>query len=83
MKNNKVLKIKEFINGSKLAARLGIPVTKRELTWHERMDLCDNNDKGNISPFVERLIHIQMNNWGVPKYEITFTYNNQLIQRYE
>jgi len=49
----------------------------RPLTWQQRMEICDNPEKGNISPFIETLIHYQMDAWNVPKYYL----DCQLYQR--
>jgi thymidylate synthase len=49
----------------------------RPLSWQQRMEICDNQEKGNISPFIETLIHHQMDLWNVPKYYL----DCQLYQR--
>lgn len=40
----------------------------RPLTWKERLDLCDDDDTGDISPFTEKIIMYEMDRRGVPKF---------------
>jgi len=83
----RILKVKEYISAiktnSKFAEERGIAVDRKVLTWKERFDMCDNNEKGNISPFTEGLIMYQLNCWGVPKQRVTFIYQTEIIQFYE
>lgn len=42
----------------------------RELSWEERREFCTEEQRyehGNLSPFVEQLIHYQFNSWYIPK----------------
>jgi hypothetical protein len=82
-----MLKVKEYINtiktNSKFAEERGIAVDRKILTWKERFDMCENNEKGNISPFTDKIINYQLDHWKVPKQRITFIYQTEIIQFYE
>tara|TARA_R110000772_G_scaffold17946_1_gene49764 strand:+ start:16199 stop:17311 length:1113 start_codon:yes stop_codon:yes gene_type:complete len=50
-----------------------------ELTWQERMDICDNKEKGNITPFTEIIIHAQLDYWGVPKRKLSLKWHQRSV----
>ncbi len=60
----------------------GFQCWTRELTWKERFDMCDNKEKGNISPCTETIINIQMDQWGVPKRTISLMWNQRSVDTF-
>jgi thymidylate synthase len=60
----------------------GFQVWTRELSWGERFDICDNKEKGNITPFTEKIIHYQLDMWNVPRRAISLMWNQRSVDTF-